>query len=59
MSRIQGEVAKAITDPAVKRRFDDQGLEGVGSAPEELARVIDEEFALNKKLTALMKIVPQ
>ena len=60
MSRIQGEVAKAIHDPAVKlQRFDDQGLEGVGSTPEELARVIDEEFALNKKLTALMKIVPQ
>lgn len=52
-------VAKAVKDPAVRQRFDEQGLEGVGSTTEEFAKVIEEEFALNKKLTAVMGIVPQ
>lgn len=59
VSRIQSEVAKAAHDPAVRQRFDDQGLEGVGSTTEELAKVIEDEFVLNKKLTAVMGIVPQ
>lgn len=59
MNRIQSEVAKAVKDPVVKQRLEDEGLEGVGSTPEELARVTDDEFALNKKLTAAMGIVPQ
>lgn len=59
VSRIQGEVARAAHDPAVRQRYDEQGLEAVGSTPEELARVIEDESALNKKLTASMGIVPQ
>lgn len=59
VSRIQSEVARAAHDPAVRQRYDEQGLEGVGSTPEELARVLEDEFALNKKLTASMGIVPQ
>jgi tripartite-type tricarboxylate transporter receptor subunit TctC len=59
VNRIQSEVAKAVKDPAVRQRFDEQGLEGVGSTTEEFAKVIEEEFALNKKLTAVMGIVPQ
>lgn len=59
VARIQSEVAKAVQDPVVKQRFDEQGLEGVGSTPEEFARVMQDEFALNKKLTANMGIVPQ
>lgn len=59
VNRIQGEVAKAVKDPVVRQRFDEQGLEGVGSTTEEFAKVIEEEFALNKKLTAVMGIVPQ
>lgn len=52
-------VAKALSDPVVKQRFDDQGLYGVGSTRQEFAKVIDDEFALNRKLTAVMGIVPQ
>jgi len=59
VNRIQSEVAKAVKDPAVARKLEDQGLEGVGSSPQELAKTIDEEFALNKKLTAAMGIKPQ
>jgi tripartite-type tricarboxylate transporter receptor subunit TctC len=59
VSRLQSEVARAVRDPAVMQALAEQGLEGVGSSPEELARVTDEEFALNRKLTAAMGIVPQ
>jgi tripartite-type tricarboxylate transporter receptor subunit TctC len=59
VARIQAEVSKALADPVVKQRFDDQGLYGVGSTPQEFARVIEDEFALNRKLTAVMGIEPQ
>ncbi|MGZ5172928.1 MAG: tripartite tricarboxylate transporter substrate-binding protein [Burkholderiales bacterium] len=59
VNRIQSEVVKALEDPLVKQRLDDQGLEGVGSTPQAFAKVIEDEFALNKKLTASMGIVPQ
>jgi hypothetical protein len=42
-----------------RQRLDDQGLEGVGSAPQEFAKTIEDESALNKKLTVAMGIVPQ
>ena len=59
VNRIQSEVVKALSDPVVKQRLDDQGLEGVGSTPQDFAKVIEDEFALNKKLTASMGIAPQ
>lgn len=59
VNRIQSEVAQAVKDPVVKQRLDEQGLEGVGSTAQELIKVTEEEFALNKKLTAAMGIVPQ
>ena len=59
VARIQSEVAKAVKDSVVTQRFEDQGLEGVGSTTADFAKVIDEEFALYKKLTAVMGIVPQ
>jgi tripartite-type tricarboxylate transporter receptor subunit TctC len=59
VNRIQAEVAKAVKDPVVRQRLEEQGLEGVGSTTAEFAKIIEEEFALNKKLTASMGIVPQ
>jgi tripartite-type tricarboxylate transporter receptor subunit TctC len=59
VNRIQSEVAKALTDPLVKQRLEDQGLYGVGSTPHEMASVLEQEFELNKKLTATMNITPQ
>ncbi|MGZ8198391.1 MAG: tripartite tricarboxylate transporter substrate-binding protein, partial [Burkholderiales bacterium] len=59
IARIQNEVVKALADPLVRQRLDEQGLYGVGSTPQEFAKVVDDEFALNRKLTAVMGIVPQ
>jgi len=59
VARVQSEVAKAVKDPGVRQKLEEQGLEGVGSSPQELSKTIDEEIALNKKLTAAMGIKPQ
>jgi tripartite-type tricarboxylate transporter receptor subunit TctC len=59
VNRIQSEVAKAVKDPVVSQQLAEQGLEGVGSTPEELAKLTEDEMALNKKLTAAMGIAPQ
>jgi tripartite-type tricarboxylate transporter receptor subunit TctC len=59
VSRIQAEVARAVKDPVVRQRLEEQGLEGVGSTTEEFAKAIEDEFVLNKKLTSIMGIVPQ
>ena len=59
VSRVRNEVVKAVKDPAVRERLEEQGLEGVGSTAEELVKVTEDEFALNKKLTAAIGIVPQ
>ena len=59
VDRIQSEVAKVAKDPKVKRLFEEQGLKGVGSSPADLETAIQEEFALVKKLTTMLGIVPQ
>ena len=57
--RSQNELEPWVEYWQLRQRLEEQGLEGVGSSPQEFAKIIDEEFALNKKLTAAMKIVPQ
>jgi len=59
VSRIQNEVTAALKDAAVRQRFDEQGLEGVGSLSRELIRATEEEFELNQSLAARMGVVPQ
>lgn len=56
---MRDDVAAAVKDPAVRRRLDEQGLEGIGSTPQELARIVNEELAMNKELTARIGIVQQ
>ena len=45
-SRLQMEVAKAMTDPEVRQQFDAQGLEAVASKPEDFARFVAREAAI-------------
>ena len=59
VDRMQVEVAKAMADPAIRRRMEDQALEGVGSTQAEFVRTIQEEFDLNRRLSAKMGIVPE
>lgn len=59
VGRVQAAVAAAVKDPTVRRRLDEQGLDGIGSSPQELTRAVIEDMAMNKELTARIGIVPQ
>ena len=46
VNRLYAEVQKALADPAVRAKFDEQGLEGVGMPPAEFAKFVARESAL-------------
>jgi len=50
IARLQREVARAVANPEVKKRFLDAGVEPVGSTPEEYAATIRREQAKWGKL---------
>jgi tripartite-type tricarboxylate transporter receptor subunit TctC len=50
VSRLSGELAKIVHLPDVKERLQSQGLEPVGSSPEELGRYIQQESVKYAKL---------
>lgn len=43
VSRVQGDIVKAIQDPDVMKQFDTLGLEGVGMPPAEFAKFVEKE----------------
>jgi tripartite-type tricarboxylate transporter receptor subunit TctC len=43
LSRLHVEIVKALADPEVMRQFEIQGLEGVGTRPEEFAKFVAKE----------------
>jgi tripartite-type tricarboxylate transporter receptor subunit TctC len=55
MTRIHGEVVKALADPDVKQQFDAQGLEGVGMPPVEFAKFVEKESAFINDLARRIK----
>ena len=57
--RIQQEVAKILATPESKSRFNEVGLEPVGSAPEEFAAFIEKDLAFFRKALRDAKIEPQ
>ena len=50
VARLQSEVVKALADPEVLRQFDAQGLEAVGSKPDDFARFVAKESAFMTEL---------
>jgi tripartite-type tricarboxylate transporter receptor subunit TctC len=59
VARINAETIKALADPEVLRQFDIQGLEAVGSKPDDFARFVAKESAfmteLARKIDAAVK----
>jgi len=45
VARIYSDTLKALADPDVRQQFDAQGLEAVGSKPEDFARFVAKESA--------------
>ncbi len=44
VTRLQGELMRALNTPAVKDQFSKQGVESVGSTPEQFSALIRREF---------------
>jgi tripartite-type tricarboxylate transporter receptor subunit TctC len=59
VNRIQRAVVTAIGDPDIKQRFDELGLEGVGSTPEEFAQFLASDRAFYRDLAEKIGAVPQ
>src|SRR6476620_7777205 len=50
VARLHSEVVKALAEPEVLRQFDVQGLEAVGSKPDDFARFVAKESAFITEL---------
>ena len=59
VQRTHAEVAKFLASAEVRRRLDELGLVGVGSTPDDFARFIAEDIALNKSIVARVGLQPQ
>jgi tripartite-type tricarboxylate transporter receptor subunit TctC len=55
VSRIHGEVVKALADPEVRQQFEAQGLEGVGMPPAAFARFVEKEAGFIDELARKIK----
>jgi tripartite-type tricarboxylate transporter receptor subunit TctC len=44
VTRLQGELVRALNTPAIKDQFSKQGVESVGSTPEQFSALIRREF---------------
>ncbi len=50
MDRIQAATLKALADPDVLQKFDQQGIEGIGSKPADFAKFVAKESAFMNEL---------
>ena len=58
-NRIQGEVVKALADPEIRQQFDAQGLEGVGSKPDDFARFVAKEAQVTREIARRIGAKPE
>ena len=59
VNRAQAEVAKFINQAEAKKRLDELGLVAVGSTPEQFAKFIADDIALNRNIVTRVGIPPQ
>lgn len=59
VQRLSGEIAKIVHLPDVQQRLHQQGLEAVGSTPEELGKHIQEESVIFAQLVKAIGYQPQ
>jgi tripartite-type tricarboxylate transporter receptor subunit TctC len=59
VAKLAKELIHIIKQPDVQERFNSQGLDAVGSTPEELVALIKKEWVLNAKLVKQIGLKPQ
>jgi tripartite-type tricarboxylate transporter receptor subunit TctC len=58
VNRLHTEFVRALTDPEVRRQFDEQGLEAVGMPPAQFARFVQEQSAFIRALARKIEAAP-
>ncbi|MGE5522146.1 MAG: Bug family tripartite tricarboxylate transporter substrate binding protein [Rhodospirillaceae bacterium] len=58
MNRLHAEVVKALADAEIKQQFDVQGLEGIGSRPEDFAKFVAQQSAFIKEVARKINVAP-
>jgi tripartite-type tricarboxylate transporter receptor subunit TctC len=59
VARLSAETAKAVALPEIRARFDQMGVEPVGSNPAEAARFLDEEIAKWAQVITSANVKPE
>ena len=56
VARLNAEIGKALSDPAVRERFAQNGLEAVGGTPQDFARLYRDDYEKYARLTRELNI---
>lgn len=59
VARLYAETVKALADPEIQRQFDVQGLEAVGSKPDDFARFVAKESAFMIEVARKIDAAPK
>jgi tripartite-type tricarboxylate transporter receptor subunit TctC len=59
VKRLQAETVKTLADPDVQKQFETQGLEGVGSAPDDFAKFVAKQSVFMHELARKIDAVPK
>jgi tripartite-type tricarboxylate transporter receptor subunit TctC len=59
VTKLHGETTKAITDPALKKKLLDLGLEIRGGTPEQFATFIKQDIATTAKIIRAANVQPE
>ncbi len=59
MKRLHAVTVKALADPDVQKQFEVQGLEGVGSSPENFAKYVAKQSAFMHELARKIQAAPK
>lgn len=59
VTRLSTEIARIVKSPEISARFEQLGIEGVGSTPAEAARFLDDEIAKWAKVITTAGVKPE
>jgi len=58
-NRLQAEIAKALREPDVQQQFEQQGLEGIASKPDDFAKFVAQQSAMTQDIARRIGATPQ
>lgn len=59
VTRLHAEAVRALDDPAMRRKFTEEGFVTIASTPQEFVRAIADEMDANRRLVQRIGLTPQ